>query len=209
MDEIREAARETASGIEKSRSGLSEESERLVTVSSAAIKAADEATQAFSKQSNALFKAVQDAAYHTEKIRKEEWRAQRNAFMSSAKFIIESLHSLSVDITRVKDGEISEKVWKSYQKGDISAFTQRLASLGEEMPMDKLRDKFSSDTEFRSYVQRYVRQYEEVYEQAVANDHGDLLGATFITSDIGRLYELLCKISGKDSIAESLQKKAA
>ena len=159
---------------------------------------------------NALFKAIQEAVHHTDKIRKEEWRIQRNAFMGSAKFIVESLHSLSVDLTRMQEGEVPEKTWKAFQKGDVSAFTRRLAHMGDNLPIDRIREKFAKDSEFRSYVQRFLRQYEELYEQAVANDHGDLLGSTFMSSDIGKLYLLLCSAAGRDpKTGRSEDKRAA
>ena len=44
-----------------------------------------------------------------ERIASAQVRSQRDAFMSSAKFIIESLHSLSVDLTRMMKGDISDK----------------------------------------------------------------------------------------------------
>ena len=125
-------------------------------------------------------------------------RTQREAFMSSAKFIVESLHSLSVDFTRMIDGEVSEKTWRAFQKGDVGAFTRRLVQMGSDIPQDKIRAKFSSDSEFRTYVQRYIRQFEELYDQAVSVDHGEMLTATFVSSDVGNLYQILCAASGKE-----------
>jgi hypothetical protein len=198
LDDIGGATSTVVSDIERARDGLSSESSRLMTVSAATIKAADEASSAFGRQSTALFKAVQDATQHAEKIRKEEWRTQRESFLSSAKFIVESLHSLSVDLTRMQEGEVPEKTWKAFQKGDIGAFTRRLASMGDNMPVDRIRDKFANDNEFRTYVSRFIRQFEDLFDQAVANDHGDLLGSTFVSSDVGRLYRTLCTAAGRE-----------
>ena len=209
MDDISKAAADSQSKIEISRESLSRESERLVSVTSAAIRAADDASSTFSRQSNALFKAAQDAVANIDDIRKGEWRSQREAFLSSAKFIVESLHSLSVDITRMVDGEVPEKTWKAFQKGDVGAFTRRLAQLGHELPMDKLRSKFADDNEFRTYVNRFLRHFEDVFEQAVANDHGDLLASTFVSSDVGRLYEVLCGAAGREPKFDREDKRVA
>ena len=65
--------------------------------------------------------------------------------------------------------------------------------------MDKLREKFAGDSEFRTYVQRFLRQFEDMFEQASANDHGDLLSSTFASSDLGRLYVILCGAAGRDA----------
>ncbi|HEY0901868.1 MAG TPA: hypothetical protein VGD95_07080, partial [Micavibrio sp.] len=198
LQDLNQTSGKIVENVAKSRDSLAEESERLVTVTSAAVRAADEAATSFGRQSNALFKAVQDATYNAEKIRKEEGRVQRDAFLSSAKFIIESMHSLSVDLTRLMDGEVPEKTWRAFQKGDVGAFTRRLAQLGTELPIERLRTKFADDTEFRTYVQRFIRQFEELFDQAVANDHGDLLGATFASSDVGNLYLTLCQAAGRE-----------
>lgn len=199
LEDIGETSTKIVDKIGKSRDSLAEESERLVTVASSAVRAADEAATSFGRQSNALFKAVQDATYNAEKIRKEEGRVQRDAFLTSAKFIIESMHSLSVDLTRMMDGEVPEKTWRAFQKGDVGAFTRRLSQLGTDMPIERLRTKFADDTEFRTYVQRFIRQFEELFDQAVANDHGDLLAATFASSDIGVLYITLCQAAGREA----------
>lgn len=191
-------AKDVSTRIETVRERLSEEAERLVVVSTKALKASEEASSTFSRQSNAMFKAAQDATRQIETIRDAEWKAKREAFMSSAKFVVESLHSLSVDVTRMLEGEIQEKTWKSYQKGDIPAFTRRLVEMGDRLPMDKIRDKYTSDSEFRNYVSRFVRQFEEVYDQALGNDHGDLLGSTFFSSDVGKLYQILCATTGRE-----------
>jgi hypothetical protein len=83
----------------------------------------------------------------------------------------------------------------------VGAFTERLATGigGAEMPFEKIREKFAGDSEFRSYVQKFLRQFEELYDQAVSGDHGDLLASTFASSDVGHLYRVLCKASGRDS----------
>jgi len=129
--------------------------------------------------------------------------------MASAKFIIESLHSMSVDLTRMLEGDVSEKTWKAFQKGDISAFTRKMGEISGKLPLDKARAKFAKDTEFRTYVQRYIRQFEEMHEQAMQNDHGAILSSTLGSSEVGKLYEFLCQVSGKDSKLSRQTLKAA
>lgn len=194
--------------VEVSGEGLSEQSDKLVQASSKAVSSAEEASQSYAKQSNLLFKASKDALENAEKIRAAEIRAQRETFLSSARFIMESLHSLSVDFVRMLEGEVPEKMWKAYQKGDLAVFTQRLVETLDKVPVDKVREKFAGDSEFRNYVQRYIRQFEEIFDQAMDTDRGDLLGSTFIASDIGKLYRFLCLTAGRE--ARNLgEKKAA
>jgi ABC-type transporter Mla subunit MlaD len=196
ISDIGRTAREAGEKVETIREKLSTETERLLHVSSAALEAAQDASSTFSKQSESLFKASQDASQFVRDLQSGEVRAQREAFLSSAKFIVESLHSLSMDLTRMLDGEIQEKTWKAFKKGDISAFTRRLVELGDALPIERARQKFEKDTEFRTYVLRYTRQFEEMFEQAMDSDHGALLSSTIASSDVAKLYTALCQVKG-------------
>jgi archaellum component FlaC len=184
--------------IDNSRGYLHTESENMLSVSRKATEAADYAASAFSRQSNALFKAAEDATEQAKNVQNMHWRLQRESFMSSAKFIVESLHSLAMDFSRMLEGEVDEKTWKAFKKGDVGAFTRRIVDIGDQIPLDKIRSKYGQDSEFRNYVMRYVRQFEELLEQAYQNDYGEMLAATFLSSDVGKLYVTLCKASGRD-----------
>jgi hypothetical protein len=208
MNDVGDVASDVTARVERSREKLAHESQRLISVSTAALESTSEATQSFGKQAESLFKASQDAARNAQDIQKQSARNHGDAFMGGAKFIIESLHSLSVDMTRMLDGEISERTWKAFQKGDISAFTRRLSVMRDEMPLDKARDKFAKDTEFRTYVQRFTRQFEEMYEQAQSNDHGAILCSTIGSSDLGKLYEFLCSVAARSPVTAGTAKAA-
>lgn len=199
--EVEKAAQSVGERVEQVRGRLDAEAGRFVANAKQAIDAAEEASSSYVRQSNMLAKAAQDASAQVEKIRDVHWRTQRDTFLSSAKFVVESLHSLSLDFVRVLEGEVQEKTWKSFQKGDIAAFTRRLVSNTEGVPVDKIRAKFTGDNEFRTYVQRFIRLFEELFDQAILNDHGELLAATFLSSDIGKLYQMLCTATGREAKA--------
>jgi ABC-type transporter Mla subunit MlaD len=157
--------------------------------------------QAMSQMSDraiALEKAAVVAQQQAEALRAQEAKLKRDTFFSSTKFVVESLHSLALDFTRLLDGELPEKTWKSYQKGDLGAFTRRLLNARDEETQQKIRYKFKEDLEFRTYAQRYLRQFEEIYDSASANDHADLLTTVFLTSDVGKLYQFLCTVLERD-----------
>jgi hypothetical protein len=126
-------------------------------------------------------------------MRELEQRTTRETFLNSAKFVLEKLNSLSVDLNRVLASDIPEKVWKEYYAGDTTVFTRRLLGMRDQIPTEKIRNKYENDHEFRTYVQRYFRLYEEMFDQAVTLDHGDMLTATFMSSDIGKLYHYLSR----------------
>jgi methyl-accepting chemotaxis protein len=205
MLEVNKAADMVSEKIEGSRNKLSTETDQLADVSIKAARVVEESAQNYLRQSNALFKATEEAKTQAEKIRTSDARTQRESFLNSTKFILESLHSLSVDLTRMVDGDIKERTWKSYQNGDIAAFTKYLIGMKDKFPMAKMQDKYASDNEFRTYVNRFIRQFEDVYEQAIHNDHSDLLANVFASSTIGDLYLVLCEVAGK----KTALKKAA
>lgn len=199
--EVEKAAMSVGEKVEQVRGKLDSETSRFMSTAKQAIDAAEEASSSYVRQSSVLFKAAQDASAQVDKIRDVHWRTQRDTFLSSAKFVIESLHSLSVDFVRVLEGEVQDKTFKAFQKGDVAAFTRRLVANAEAMPLEKIRTKFTADSEFRSYVQRFIRLFEELFDQAILNDHGELLAATFLSSDIGKLYQMLCTATGREAKA--------
>lgn len=198
-DEARQIGQSLLQSLDVSHSKISDETDRLNSVARKAVDVAEDAAGAFARQSVTLYKAVQDVATYAERVKETQLRTQRDAFLSSAKFVIESLHSLAVDVARHLEADVDERIWKQYQKGDMSSFTRRLMELSSNIDMARAQRKFNEDGEFRNYVQRYIRQFEELFAQAQSNDHGDLLATTFSTSQIGRVYALLCDISGRNS----------
>ncbi len=199
IGDVERAATSVGEKVEQVRTRLEGDANKFMATAKQAVDAAEEASTSYARQSNVLFKAAQEAVAQIDKIRDVQGKRERDAFLSSAKFVIESLHSLSVDFVRVLEGDVEAKTWKSFQKGDIAAFTRRLVQNMDQLPMDRIRTKFANDSEFRSYVQRFIRQFEDMFDQAVANDHGELLTATFLSSDIGRLYAALCTATGRDA----------
>jgi hypothetical protein len=198
---VQQMSKAVALDITAANKTLAEQSDSLLRVSSKVEQAASDVSERFLKQTDKLFDIVEQARTQTEDMKMQTSRVQRDQFMNSAKFIVESLHSLSVDLTRLIDGKVSERIWKSYQAGDVSAFTERLADLDMGVVDEKLRYKYEEDHEFRNYVQKFIRQYEELNMQALDNDYGDLLASTFRSSDVGKLYTLLCYAAGRDKKA--------
>jgi uncharacterized protein YoxC len=185
--------------IGKASEHLRSHAKNLKSVSEAAVLVSSEASNNFAEHTQKLQNASEEAMAHVQKIREAEARFERGAFLGSAKFIMESLHSVTVDIMRhIKAGQIDERDMKAFEKGDLTIFTKRLVEIGERFPDAMVRDKFTSDTQFRTYVQRYLRQFEELFEQAQENDHGGIMSATFMSSEIGKLYLLLCKAVGRN-----------
>lgn len=203
------AAQESAEKVGRAVETLARKSEEIGNAANAALQSAREATSGFGKQSEALFKAAQDAGQRVEELRAMESGARREGFLETAKFLFEKLHSLSIDITRMVEGEVPEKTWRAYQSGDLAAFTRRLAELKGEVPMDRARAKYIKDAEFRAYVQKFARQFEETYAQAEKVDHKDILCAALASSDVGKVYVFVCAVAGMKPVFEPGLSKVA
>lgn len=197
-EEIGKVAQNVTRLVDTSATGIAGQSTTLREIVGEVTKQSNEAADIFMKQSTLLSKASKEAMEQARKIEQSDFNARKEAFFNSAKFLIESMHSLSVDFTRLLEGEVNEKNWKAFQKGDVAVFTRRLLMLKDELPTDKIRKKYTDDTEFRNYVQRYFRLFEECFEHAQEADHGDLLTSVFASSDIGKLYYFLCSVLGRE-----------
>lgn len=178
---------------------LSEDSSRMMAVTNKAVQAADEAGNIFGKNSVQLYRVVQDIVDQAKKLKDTQLRSEREAFLSSSKFVIESLYSLAVDVSRHLEDEIDQRTLRAYQKGDVAAFTHHLIEIAHKIPVEKSQQKFIDDVDFRTYVLRFIRQYEEIVDHAQSSDSGELLSSLFQTSDVGKLYKILCMIAGRNA----------
>lgn len=197
--QVEELSESVSENIDVSCQHLADESGRLASIAKRTVESADEAAFSFTRHSNVLFRALQEVSAQTEKIKDTQWKAQREAFLSSSRFVIESLYSLSLDVSRHLESNVDERVLRAYQKGDVGAFTRHLVEIAPKIPAERTQRKFIEDGEFRNYVQRFIRQFEEILEQSQNNDYGDLLSSVFSTSDIGKLYKILCEVAGRSA----------
>jgi hypothetical protein len=98
----------------------------------------------------------------------------------------------------VLDKDVPEKAWKGLTRGEMPGFTKRLVSLRDHVPEGEIKNKFLIDSVFRSQVQAYMHQFESLLEQAMANDQGDILSSTLMSSDVGKIYYFLSSAVGRD-----------
>lgn len=191
--------------LEKSTRNFTDKAGQLASVSREATIAADQAANVFVKRTETMRRAANETSDNVQKLEKTQKNRSQDAFMGSAKFVIESLNSLAVDITRAIDGGIHERMWKAYKGGDLGIFTTYLVSIEDELPIDEYQRKFIKESEFRSYILSFIGQYEEMMTQATKIDHGGLLLTTFGTSDVGKLYRMLCNIADTEPLTQLQQ----
>ncbi len=141
---------------------------------------------------------ARQVAAETQTMREANAKMQRDVFLDSAKTVLNALGSLSVDLSRVLDTDLPEELRAELVRGDIPGFVRRLAATRDQVSTPLLRAKFANDGRFRSHVQAYMAQFEELAKQAAAVDNGEVLGATLVSSDIGKIYAFLSSAIGTD-----------
>lgn len=198
IHDVRLAGATAGDAFDTTRQKLAEEGTKMVAVTKKAIEAAEEATSVFSRNSTNLYRSVQEIADQAKKLKDTQLRNERESFLTASRFVVESLYSLSVDISRHLGDDMDPRVLRAYQRGDISAFAKHLVDSAQRIPLDRAQRRFIEDSEFRTYTLRFIRQYEELVEQAKGNDYGELMSSLFTTSDIGKLHKILSEIAGRD-----------
>jgi len=195
LQTIRLGTKGVSEMMEAARQGLAEEAERFVGSAGEKLVAARAVAAEFGEQAKNLTSASREALQQAEILRNTEFRSKRETFLNSAKFVLENLRSMSVDMVRLLEGEVPEKQWKAYLHGETGVFVKQLVSMKYEAgATQKFRDRYEENAAFRTVVQNYVRQFEENLAQAVALDNGDLLTSVFMTSDIGKIYLFLAQL---------------
>jgi ABC-type transporter Mla subunit MlaD len=186
--------------VQMQTQSLKEVSERAAGLMAGSGQQVQQIIASLSAQLTQVERVNSQANDTAQRLTQSENHAKRDAFLNTAKFIIEGLNSLAIDLTRVLDAQEAERAWQEFNKGDVGAFTRRFVQMRDDVPTQRLREKFLHDNDFRTYATRYFRQFEELFEQAIANDHNDLLATTLTTSDVGKLYTYLAGALGHSKL---------
>jgi hypothetical protein len=86
---------------------------------------------------------------------------------------------------------ITEDDWKRYSQGDNSIFLRKILGMRNKARLTKINQLYRSDSNFRNYVTRYLSQFDELIESARRSGQEGVLGASFMTSDAGKVYMIL------------------
>src|SRR5690606_865779 len=123
--------------------------------------------------------------------------AEHGQFDRSALHVVESLNSLSVDIARAIDHEASIELWDRYRRGERNVFTRRLYTLKGQQTFDDIQRKYRADSDFRSAVDQYCRDFEKLLKDVARSDRDNIMTQTYLTSDTGKVYTMLAHASGR------------
>lgn len=114
-----------------------------------------------------------------------------------ADHVIDSLNSLSVDIVRAIDHNAAVQLWDHYRRGQRNIYTQRLYTLNGQKTFEKIRQKYSVDSEFRRSVDQYIADFEELLRDISRDTEDRETIRKYLTSDTGKVYTMLAHASGR------------
>ena len=214
-EETMERLAQIGEKVEKSASVLTESAERaldkthelsgLLETRAAALSEAvgsalvdaTEASVVFREQTKELVSASEQAAIQARSMRHNEALGRRDLFLRTATVMIEDLNSAAIDINRLLEEEIPDDIWKRYRRGDKSIFARRILKMRDRFAIPEIEDRYEHDQDFRDKVTRYMNQFESLLTQATDCDPEQVLSATFLTADVGKLYLLLSRSLGR------------
>ncbi len=146
-------------------------------------------------------KTAQQAADRSHRLIKEmdERYSGRNiaAFFGDAEEIVNSLESVAVDLNKVLTPEDEDSLWKKYYNGDKSAFVRHLAKSLSKKQIVAIHEKYESDDDFRTTVNRYMNEFDRLLEIAKKNEMSEVLTKIVCGSNIGNVYYIIAKALNK------------
>jgi len=92
---------------------------------------------------------------------------------------------------------VPDSIWKRFHSGERGVFARYILQVQERQTGTIIKDKFEGDSAFREQAIRYMDQFEQLLAQARTVDRADVMGATFVTADVGKLYLVLANALGR------------
>lgn len=116
-------------------------------------------------------------------------------FSEKASVIMEKLSSISVDVARLFDENISEDIWKAYYAGEKAVFAKYLAKNLRPNQIDNIKNLFKTDADFKGYMKEFITEYEAVLHLAESTERREIFLPIINSTDFGRVYMFLKGIS--------------
>jgi hypothetical protein len=152
----------------------------------------------FVNQTHDLIQASERASEEAKKVRMNTFEAGRDDFLRASRTVMDDLNSLGIDMVKIIDKPLAEKLWNQFSRGDKGVFLRAIFSGRETRKVqEKIRGLFNSDPDFRKHVEKYLERFEHLLSQAGESDPGSILSSAFVTSDVGKVYVLLSRAVGR------------
>ena len=171
--------------------------EELMELQGRAGESAQAAAERVAQRLVGLARTLSDVEAHVDAV---ETRAEvriRNALGRRANGLIDSLQSSAIDLAKLLDYDIDDKTWADYAAGDASAIARRLAHGLDSGAGRQFVRHYTHDAEFRTEASRYLQEFESLVADVVPERGGEALGATLLSSTLGKLYLAIGQAAGR------------
>jgi hypothetical protein len=101
------------------------------------------------------------------------------------------------DIARALDSHTAALAWKRSQSGERNVFTRRLYTPEGQATFDQISERYHNNEDFHATVEKYVRDFEGLMNEAKEKDPSGRVIQNYLTSETGRAYLVLAHISGR------------
>jgi hypothetical protein len=167
--------------------------EQLGTTSERVLAVAGLAGRDFDRQAAHLIETAERAQAQAARLRQETDQHESRDLVATLSSITSSLTALGVDLTRAYERNVPDDAWQRYLAGDRAIFVRRLLQRPELHSLDSIRSQYRDSGDFRAQVDRYLERFEALLRQTREHDRERLVSATYLSSDVGKLYLLLAR----------------
>jgi predicted nucleic acid-binding Zn-ribbon protein len=183
---------ETRAALERAiREGVEDRLRDVENVAARAIESARAASDRLTQQVITIGQSAAALEQHIERTREDSREKDSEAFARRVSLLIDSMHSASIDVSKILSDEIDDKAWGAYLKGNRGVFTSRAVRLLDGSETRALRTHYETDLEFQRSVNRYVHDFEAMLRRVIAERDGSIIAVTLMSSDMGKLYAAL------------------
>ncbi len=183
---------------------MQEASESIFLASASAVEAADETNRLIDEHSekfqqliNALQLSNKSILIDAETIEQRNKEKVGAEFSKLASRVVEQLQSISIDINRYFEGDVPDKVWQNYVDGDKNTFVRRLKKITNKKEMNRISEKYKSDSEFRKHTMNYMHAFEELISHSLSSEVYNSFSVALISSETGKIYLALAQATNR------------
>jgi hypothetical protein len=108
------------------------------------------------------------------------------------------LDSLTLDIARMVDNAAVAELWTRFLRGERDGLTsRRLYTTQGHQTFGEIRRRYRSDADFRTTVDSYIRNFEELLSETGRGDRDGARSLELLTGDAGKVYTMLGHAAGR------------
>ncbi len=101
------------------------------------------------------------------------------------------------DLANAIDHNTAVEVWQRFRQGDRGVLSKQLYSHEGQAAFDEINQRYQSNGDFRTTVDRYIGDFERLLKEAETKDPSGSLLQNYLSSETGRVYLMLAHASGR------------